>query len=222
MSILHNHDTRTETATTQGFVIRWAKWYDPLVQVMTLGQANRLRRNTVALAKIRHGDAVLDVGCGSGDLTLAAWQATGEGASVAGIDPSAEMIDAARQKANRHGANLDLRVGVIETLPFADNSFDIVLSSLMMHHLPGDLQVSGLAEIQRVLRPGGRLVVVDFSGPTSRLGKLAMLLLLHGGHQASIDELAPLLQNAGLTQIDAGGTTLPVLGYIRGEKAGGV
>ena len=83
-------------------------------------------------------------------MTLLAKTRTKNG-KVYGIDPAPEMIAVARKKAARKRLDIDFRVGVIEALPFPDASIDVVTSSLMMHHLPEDLKVRGLAEIYRVL-----------------------------------------------------------------------
>ncbi len=216
--MIHTHQPTEKLVATKGTVIRWATFYDPLVKLLTLGQATRLRRSTVALAAIEAGTHVLDVGCGTGDLTLAAWQRTGPTGVVAAIDPAAEMIAVAQRKAAKRHATVDFRVGVIEALPFADASFDVVLSSFMMHHLPDDLKRQGLAEIERVLRPGGRLLIVDFKGPTGWLGKGIMTLMLHGAQQTGIQDLVPLLKATNFEKLSDGGTTLPTIGYLRAQK----
>ena len=215
----HTDQVTGKDIQTDGVVIQWATLYDPLVKLMTLGQASRLRRRTIALAAVQTGTHVLDVGCGTGDLTVAAWQMAGPTGHVAGIDPAAEMIAVAQRKATKQRASIDFRVGAIEALPFADTSFDVVLSSLMMHHLPDDLKVQGLAEIHRVLRLGGHLVVVDFKGPTSRFAKGIMTLMLHGAQQTGIQDLLPLLTAAAFTPTASGGIILPTLGYLCAQKA---
>ncbi len=158
-----------EGLQTTGRLIHWAKYYDLVAQVMAFGQAGRLRRLTIEQAHLQPGERVLDVGCGTGTLTLLAKKTVGPGGAVFGIDPSPEMIEVASGKARRKQAEVDFRLGVIEQLPFPDGSFDVVFSSLMMHHLPDDLKRRGLAEIYRVLRspdatsgkPGGRIAIVD-------------------------------------------------------------
>ena len=99
----HNHAHST-TPRTQGRLIRWARFYDPLVWVMSLGQTRSLRSLPLELAAIRPGERVLDVGCGTGDLTLAAAKRAGSGGTVCGIDASPEMIDVARRKPRTHTA----------------------------------------------------------------------------------------------------------------------
>ncbi|HLF89684.1 MAG TPA: methyltransferase domain-containing protein, partial [Anaerolineales bacterium] len=120
---------------------------------MTLGHIRRLRTLTVDQALLQPGETLLDVGCGTGGVTIPAKIQLGENGSAAGIDPAPDMIAVARRKAQRAGIEIDFRVGVIESLPFPDETFDVVTSSLMMHHLPQHLQVRGLAEIWRALKP---------------------------------------------------------------------
>ncbi len=204
---LHGHQhTQAETApNTTGNVIHWAKRYDAVVQIMGLGQAGRLRRQTVEFARITSGDKVLDVGCGTGDLTLLAKKRSGSAGEVCGIDASPEMIDVARRKAVRQHLNIDFRVNVIERLPFPDGTFDVVLSSLMMHHLPSDLKPKALAEIRRVLRspdtvsgkPGGRLVIVDMRS------------------QLETQKVTALVKAAGFTRAEMHGLWFNQLGLIR-------
>src|SRR3990172_11250179 len=146
-------------------MIRWAAFYDVSVNVMTLGQADRLRLLTLDQALLKHGESILDVGCGTGGVTIPAKLRVGKTGEVAGIDPAPEMIAVARRKANHQGLEIDFRVGVIESLPFPNGTFDAVTSSLMMHHLPEHVRVKGLVEIRRVLKPGGRLLIADMMRP---------------------------------------------------------
>jgi ubiquinone/menaquinone biosynthesis C-methylase UbiE len=205
---------------TQGRLIRWAKYYDRSVSLLMLGGRRRLRAATVTLAGVQPGETVLEVGCGTGDVALAASARVGASGAVYGIDPSPEMIAVARAKAARLGAKVDFQLGLIESLAFADASVDVVLSSLMMHHLPDDLKQRGLAEIARVLKPGGRLLIVDFKLPADRLGRALNRLILHGNIERGIEGLAPMLRAAGFTRIEAGETSFRLLGFARGIKRG--
>jgi len=219
---MHTHSHTHETpAQTEGRMIRWATWYDWLVNTLTLGHARMLREMTVDQALLEPGEKVLDVGCGTGGVTIPAKQRVGKTGGAAGIDPAPEMIAVARKKAGRAGLEIDFRVGVIESLPFADGTFDVVTSSLMMHHLPFELQVKGLAEVYRVLKPGGRLLIADmFRLSASLHDRLFAVLTLHGGRvqRFGIQDLPELLKGAGFGEVKQLGARFLTIGFIRATK----
>jgi ubiquinone/menaquinone biosynthesis C-methylase UbiE len=213
----HSHSAE-QPPQTEGVLIRWAPYYDLFTTVLTLGQAPRLRKMTIEEAMIKAGDSVLDVGCGTGEVTLQA-KVRAKAGKVYGIDPAPEMIAVARSKAARKKLDIDFRVGVIEALPFPDSSLDVVTSSLMMHHLPEDLKVRGLAEIYRVLKPGGHLLVADFMKPTgSFLNHLFMAFSQHDGLQSGIEDLRKLFTDAGFSQVIKTESKVLMIGFIRAVK----
>lgn len=227
---MHKHTHGPEPAAeTEGRLIRWASSYDGLVGFMTLGRVRRLRALTVGKALIQPGEHVLDVGCGTGAVTIPAKLQVGGKGKAAGIDPAPEMIAVARKKASRAGLEIDFRVGVIESLPFPDGTFDAVISSLMMHHLPDHVRVKGLAEIKRVLKPGGRLLVADlvrsgtsffqrFLTPLA-LHRAVQHLLHHGPHdQFSIEDLPKQLDQAGFAEIERLEDRFSIIGFVRARK----
>lgn len=216
----HHHSHSIEQpAQTEGRLIRWAPYYDLSVNLITFGQAWRLRRMTVDHALIKPGDSVLDVGCGTGAVTLIAKVRAGKDGHVYGIDPAPEMIAVARSKAVRKGLEIDYRLGVIESLPFPDASMDVVTSSLMIHHLPDDLKVRGLAEIYRVLKPGGRLLVFDFMRPTkSFLNRFLITLTMHHGLTFGIEDLPKMLEETGFSQSKKMDEKFLFFGFVRGIK----
>jgi demethylmenaquinone methyltransferase/2-methoxy-6-polyprenyl-1,4-benzoquinol methylase/phosphoethanolamine N-methyltransferase len=213
----HTHSVE-QPAQTEGRLIRWAPYYDLAVNLTTLGHARRLRKLTVDNALIKPGDSVLDVGCGTGEVSLLAKIRTNEGRTY-GIDPAPEMIAVARKKAARKKLDIDFRVGVIEALPFSDGSIDVVTSSLMMHHLPEDLKIRGLTEIYRVLKPGGRLLIADFMRPTdSFLNHLFIAFTRHQGLKSGIEDLEKLLKVAGFAQITQLDGNVLIIGFVRAVK----
>jgi len=222
---LHHHSGSGETsAPTQGLVMNWGWPYDLLVWLLDAlgfrGRLRELRHRAVDLAGLQPGESVLDVGCGTGTLALLAKERVGDTGRIYGIDPGPRQIARARSKAARRGANIDLRVGVIEQLPFPDQSFDVVLSTMMMHHLPDDLKRRGLAEIERVLKPGGRVIIVDFKRSKKHAARGARM----GAGTIDIDGQPALMKDAGFSHIDAGDLNLPGMlglggaGFVRGTR----
>jgi len=193
---------------TRGRTIRrWARAYDWLVTLTSLGGRDPLRAAVVERAGLRPGMRVLDVGCGTGALALRLRSAVGASGVVSGIDASPEMIEVATGKARKRGVDLDLRVGVAERLPYDDASFDRVTSTLVFHHLPDDVKLDSLREIRRVLAPGGRLVVADFppgGGPLPHRVLARLLGLVGHAHahaHAKGRPLQELMREAGLAEI---------------------
>lgn len=216
----HTHSTHThDNLETSGAVIRWAFVYDILVNAIMFGQERKLRQATVKQARIQPGESVLDVGCGTGTLAIAVKRESGTTTRVYGTDAASEMIERARQKAARAGVAVDFQPGLVEAIAFPDNTFDVVLSSLMLHHLPGDLKAKAFAEIFRVLKPGGRLLVVDFEPPRGGLKKTILTALLGPG-MMQIDNrtVPPLLTAAGFVNVELGSTGVSMASYIAGVK----
>ena len=154
----------TEGPRTRGAMMTWsAPLYD--LGCAAVGLGRRFRQQTLRHAALETGERVLDVGCGTGVLTRLAADIVGPSGSVIGIDPSPPMIRVAHRHAVQTNSRAVFQLGVIEALAFEDGCFDVVLSSLMLHHLPTDLKHQALREIMRVLRPGGRLLLVDVDRP---------------------------------------------------------
>lgn len=200
------HGTAPATA---GRVIRHARLYDLLGRKMSKG-----RGTLIEIAAPVPGEEILDVGCGTGLVTLAVATQVGSG-RVVGIDASPEMIELARAKAHRTRTDVEFHVAAVEALPFPDDSFDLVTSSLMLHHLPVDLKRAGLGEVRRVLKPGGRLVVLDFATEShTPLGHVRSILG-HGHGPAAIDSLTPVLREVGFAQVEPVPTRHKHLMFVR-------
>jgi demethylmenaquinone methyltransferase/2-methoxy-6-polyprenyl-1,4-benzoquinol methylase/phosphoethanolamine N-methyltransferase len=203
---------------TKGRVIHWARWYDLGSKLMSFGRDKAIRAKALELAAIQPRDKVLDVGCGTGTLAIAASQTAGE---VHGIDPSPEMIELAEKKAARGGRNVRFQAGVIEALPYPDGEFDLVLSTLMLHHLPDDVKRKGFTEVLRVLKPGGRFLAVDFGSSTdSFLGHLLALLGHRHGH-VNAEKLSAALKEAGFEDVETGSTGVDAMWFFRGKTPNG-
>lgn len=146
---------------TRGAIIHWPRIYTLILRMTFRGKEPELRQKIADLAQLRPGESVLDAGCGTGALAFVAKERVGITGSVHGIDPSRQMIAYARSKAPGRKLSVDFQIGLVEHLAFPDQSFDVVLCTWMIHHLPTNDQRRGLAEMARVLKPGGRLLLVD-------------------------------------------------------------
>ncbi len=208
------HHKTADAPQTAGRVIHWARWYDLLGRVISLGRDKAVREKLVELAAPAPGENVLDVGCGTGTLAIALKSKVGMG-EVHGIDASPQMIDIAKEKAAKAGCAIDFQIALIEAIPFPDGSFDLVTSSLMLHHLPDDLKRTGFGEIQRVLKPGGRFLAMDFAAHNhSPLGHL-LAVFGHSRGENMVDKLAPMLKDAGFSDVQAMPTRHKNFAFIR-------
>jgi ubiquinone/menaquinone biosynthesis C-methylase UbiE len=197
-----------------------ARFYDVLAWLLTFGRERAFRERTLDLARIAPGESVLDVACGTGSLALAARRRVGHGGSVSGVDASPEMIAIATRKVGRAGAEVDLQQALAQALPFADASFDAVLGTLMVHHLPGPTRAAFAREARRVLRPGGRILLIDFA---SRSGGKPRGLLDHLHRHGGVrpDALIAIVQDAGMRVIEHGAVGLLDLHYVLATGAEG-
>ena len=149
---------------------------------------------------------MLDVGCGTGTLALEVQPRVGATGRVVGIDPGVKQIAWAQSKAARRNLPIAFQTGVIEQLDFPDGTFDVVLSTIMLHHLGDGLKRQGLAEIARVLQPGGRLVIADFNRPEARPAQPAPF--------GTVRDLPVLVQEAGFVAVET--ETRPFPGFSAG------
>lgn len=195
---------------TTGRLIHSARGYDLVVWLLTLGRERAFRERLLELARVQPGESVLDVGCGTGALAIAAKQRAGAG-RVSGIDASPQMIERAREKARKAAVDVDFRVAVVELMPFRDAEFDVVLSTLMLHHLPRAARETCMQEIARVLRPGGRVLAVDFMRDENTRGIIG-LMHRHGG--LKVDDIVGLVRSAELTRVASGAVGKLGLYYI--------
>jgi demethylmenaquinone methyltransferase/2-methoxy-6-polyprenyl-1,4-benzoquinol methylase/phosphoethanolamine N-methyltransferase len=206
---------------TEGHAVRWARLYDLGTTLLSFGRLSALHRKVVELAGVAPGERVLDVGCGPGRLAILAASIVGPAGEASGIDPAPEMVELARAKAARAGVRTRFDVGVIEALPYPDDHFHVVLSSLMLHHLPGALKRRGLAEVGRVLQPGGRFVAVDFGAiPAGGVGHLLCVLRLRTGWDHA-ESLRDMLRETGFDAVEVGPTGGRGVAFVRGRKPRG-
>jgi demethylmenaquinone methyltransferase/2-methoxy-6-polyprenyl-1,4-benzoquinol methylase len=163
-------------ALVEAMFDRIAPRYDLMNRLMTFGIDRRWRRRTIAALGLRAGDRVLDLACGSGDLAAAALRA---GARVVGLDFSTGMLRAARAR----GLGYPLVRGDALALPLPDTSIDAVVSGFALRNFV-DL-AGAFAESARVLRPHGRIALLEVDRPASALLRL--------GHAVYFRRVVPLL-----------------------------
>ena len=185
-----------------GNVLHDAAGYDFLLWLFTFGRERSLREKMLQLARINDGESVLDVGCGTGTLAILARERVGPAGSVSGLDASPEMIARARRKAQKRGVDVTFETAPAQELPFAEARFDLALATVMLHHLGRPARAQCLHEIKRVLKPSGRLLVVDFETSSERHGVLARLHRRHG-HVAE-DAVHVLLGETGFDIVESG------------------
>ena len=153
--------------------------YDPVVRLTTREAA--FKAALLSQAQIQPGQRVLDLACGTATLTIAIKQAHPQ-ATVIGIDGDPAILRRARAKAKQAGVEIQLDEGLSYELPYTDESFDHVLSSLFFHHLTRENKLRTLTEVRRVLKPGGEFHVADWGAPKNVLMWLASqgIVLLDG------------------------------------------
>jgi demethylmenaquinone methyltransferase / 2-methoxy-6-polyprenyl-1,4-benzoquinol methylase len=140
-----------------------AKRYNMMTDIWTLGLHRLWKRQAMTHLALRRGERVLDVATGTGDLAFVEAVAVGPDGKVVGVDSCAPMLDVAR---HRHRGDVDFQEGDAMNLQFPDESFDVVTIGFGLRNVAD--RGRALREFRRVLRPGGRLMVLDFSTPTSK------------------------------------------------------
>jgi ubiquinone/menaquinone biosynthesis C-methylase UbiE len=203
------------TPATLGRILHWAAGYDALVWFFTHRSDRAFREHLAGLARLVAGESVLDIGCGTGTLAIVAKRQVGASGKVFGIDPSPEMIARATSKAAKAGIDVSLKAAVAEALPFPDAQFDVVLSTLMLHHLPRKVRQQCAREIHRVLKPQGRVLVVDFGAPQRKSG-----LLAHFHRHGHVDpqEIIALLDEAGFRCVESGAVGISNLQFVLASR----
>lgn len=145
--------------------------YDPLMNSI---QGDTLKKRLVMQARLLPKQQVLDLACGTGTLALLLKE-TQPKATVIGLDVDSQVLTIAQQKANKKKIDVSFQQGFASDLPFEDNQFDKIFSSLFFHHLTLEMKHKSLEEVYRVLIPGGDFHILDFYRPHNRWMRIAFL-----------------------------------------------
>ncbi|WP_330233679.1 class I SAM-dependent methyltransferase [Nocardia sp. NBC_00508] len=178
-----------------GVLLTQPRRYRAFKAAFLLGRGGRLNVRLAELARPASGARVVDIGCGPGDF---ARMLARRGGQVTGVDPSPQMIDYATAR-SRDLTHCRFELGTAQSLPLPDASADLVTSTFAMHHIPAAHRSDAVAQMFRVLRPGGRLLLAD-THPTGPVLSTAVRVMArfaahrthdtahdNGDHLASID-----------------------------------
>lgn len=203
-----------------GLRLRKPARYDLMVWLLMWGRSRRLRTRMLEPAKLRRGESVLDISCGTGSLALLAKEQVGSKGQVHGVDASEEMIAYADKKSKRAGLEVSFDVAPAQELPFEDASFDVVLNTLALHHLPKPSRYQAFGEMRRVLKPGGRALVVDFAeGKKQGHGLFRHLKHRHGS--VPPEEIAAAVRESGFAMARSGPIGIMSLHFVLAEPSDG-
>ncbi len=200
------------SSSTTGLLLHRAARYDFVVWLAMFGKERVFREKVLRLAGLEPGESVLDVGCGTGTLAIAAKRYVGPTGAVYGIDASPKMLARANKKASKGGVDVVFKNAFAQTLPFPDAQFDAVLTTMMLHHLPRKARQQCASEMRRVLNPGGRVVAVDFGGAQQQQKGIFSHFHRHG--HVTLREIIAVLSEAGLNIVESGAVGIKDLQFV--------
>jgi ubiquinone/menaquinone biosynthesis C-methylase UbiE len=192
-------------------------FYDTVMHLTT--RASAVKDELVRLANLHNGEHALELGCGTGTLSIAL-AVTYRDALVTGLDADLEALALAHKKARSQGVLVNLEQGIAQHLPFEASTFDVIVSSLFFHHLDRAGKRRALLEALRVTKPGGRLLIADWGRPKGVVSRLLFLpLQIRDGFATTRDNVAGLLpeliREAGFDNVHEVQAISTPLGVIR-------
>jgi len=205
---------------------RWlTRIYDPVLALTT--REKTFRRRLLDQAPVEAGHRVLDVGCGTGTLAIGI-KTRQPGSMVSGLDGDPAIIRLAKIKAASAGLELRFDEGLSYDLPYPEDQFDVIFSTLFFHHLTRDNKLRTLAEVFRVLKPGGKLHICDWGRPSNPFLRMMFLTVqCLDGFDVTEDHakgrLAGFIQSAGFSDVTVNSnlaTMLGTLDFITAAKPG--
>jgi len=202
---------------------RWlTPLYDPILRWVM--REEHFKQQLIRQAQIQAEQQVLDLGCGTATLTILIKLAHPE-AEVTGLDGDPQVLAIGRAKAAKAGVVITLDQGLSYQLPYSDNSFDRVLSSLLFHHLSRENKQRTIAEVYRILRPGGEFHLADLSQPRNIWARIVSHLMarLEEASDNHKGLLPVMMQQAGFVLVEDEvhfSTLFGTLSIYRGQKPG--
>lgn len=193
------------------------RFYDVIVRLTT--REGMFKNKLVELAAPQAGEHVLDVGCGTGTLTYLLAERERK-LRIKGLDADPVQLERANSKVAAIGSQISFQQGYAQQLPDNAQTFDIVVSSLFFHHLTTHQKREALAEILRVLKPGGRLHIADWGKPSSSTQRVMFFFVqLLDGFETTRDSvkgtLPYLMKEAGFTDVENSRFVPTFLGTVR-------
>jgi ubiquinone/menaquinone biosynthesis C-methylase UbiE len=212
-----------EDAAIKGQMEKMVNTYDTYMKRITFGREDDLRKMTVNLAGVKAGDSVLEIGCATGSLSLAAKRQAGPTGSVFAIDIIPGMIEVSRKKSEQANLDVTFQEGNIQDIPFDNEKFDVVICSFMIFHMSEKVRNRGIGEIYRVLKPNGSLLVLDMALPPQSFSRGILKFFLGFMLKHELKELQPVMELAGFSKIEIARAKyrvlgLPLLSFVRGIK----
>jgi len=211
--MMHESESTYIPAAGLDFLTRF---YDPLVRITC--REEYFKERMLDLAEIRPGQTVLDVGCGTGTLLIQIHRQQNS-VKLFGLDGDPEILSIAESKAEKTGAGITWLHAYSTSIPLEDNTRDLVTNSLMIHHLRPDDKSKTFAEMYRVLKPGGKLVLVDWGKPSNLFFRgLFKFIRVLDGHPNTFDHLhgkiPQLIRDSGFADVEIKGKINTMLGTL--------